>query len=64
VGLGYMLLPALLVHVDSTFSTAIDTDPGFFATDWTFHYLLPPLSLFLNPSGFTPFPLSFLESVT
>jgi hypothetical protein len=59
-----MLLPAFLVHIDSTSGTVINTNPGFFATDGTFHDLLPPLSFSLDRSGFVPFPLSFLESVT
>jgi hypothetical protein len=59
-----MLLPALFVHVNSTFGTVINTNPGFFATDWAFHYLLPPLSFFPNPEGLDPLPLSSLESVT
>jgi hypothetical protein len=66
VGLCYMLLPAFLVHINSTFGTVINMGPGFFATDRTFHDSLPPLSLsfFLNPSGLAPFPLSSRESVT
>jgi hypothetical protein len=59
-----MLLPAFFVHINSTFGTVINMDPGFFATDRAFHYSLPPLSFFLNPSGLAPFPLSSLESVT
>ena len=57
-----MLLPAFLMHIDSTFGAVIDMDPSFFATDGTFHDSLPPLSFFLNPSGLVPFPS--LESVT
>jgi hypothetical protein len=59
-----MLLPALLVHINSAFGAVINTNFGFFATDRTFHDLLSPLSFFLNPSGLPPFPLSSLESVT
>jgi hypothetical protein len=59
-----MLLPAFLVHINSTFGTVINTSPGFFATDRTFHDLLPPLSFLPNPEGLDPFPLSSLESVT
>jgi hypothetical protein len=64
VGLCYMLLPAFLVHINGAFGAVINMGPGFFATDRAFHYLLPPLSFFLNPSGLAPFPLSSLESVT
>ena len=64
VNLCYVLLPALLVHIDGTFGTVIDTDPGFLATDGTFHDLLPPLSFFPDPEGTGPFPLSSRESVT
>ena len=64
VGLCYVLLPAFLVHINSTFSTAINTDSGFFATDGTFHDLLPPLFFLLEPSEPVPFPPSALESVT
>ena len=66
MGLCYVLLPAFLVHIDSTFGTAIDSNPGFFATDRTFHDLLPPLFflLELEPSEPAPFPPSALESVT
>ena len=59
-----MLVPASLVHINGTFGTVVNANPGFFATDRTFHDLLPPLSFFPDPSGFIPFPLSFLESVT
>ena len=63
VGLCYVLLPAFLVHIDSTFGTAINSDPGFFATDRTFHDLPPPLFFLLEPSELAPFPPSALESV-
>jgi hypothetical protein len=59
-----MLLPAFIVHINSTFGTVINTDLSFFATDRTFHYLLPPLSFFPNPERLDPFPLSSRESVT
>jgi len=64
MGLSYMLPPAPLVYIEGTFGTVIDANPGFFATDGTFHDLPPLLSFFPNPSGFVPFPLSFRESVT
>jgi hypothetical protein len=65
MSLSYMLLPAFLVHINSTFSAVINMGPGFFATDRTFHDSVPPLSLSfcLNPSGLALF-LSSLESVT
>jgi hypothetical protein len=63
VGLCYVLLPAFLVHIDSTFGAIIDTNPGFLATDGTFHDLLPPLFFLLEPSEPAPFPPSALESV-
>jgi hypothetical protein len=64
VSLCHMLLPAFLVHIDSTFGAAIDSNPGFFATDRKFHDLLPPLFFLLEPSEPVPFPPSALESVT
>jgi hypothetical protein len=64
VSLCHVLVPAFLVHIDSTFGTVIDTAPGFLATDRTFHDLLPPLSFFPDPEGIGPFPLSSRESVT
>jgi len=66
MSLCYMLLPAFLVHINSTFGTVINMGLGFLATDRTFHDSLPPLSLsfFLNPSVLALFPLSSLESVT
>jgi hypothetical protein len=64
VSLCYVLLPAFLVYIDGTLGTVINTNPGFFATDRTFHDLPPPLSFLPGPSGFVPLPLSFLESVT
>jgi hypothetical protein len=45
MGLCHMLLPALLVHVNTTFGTVIDANLRLFATDRTFHDLPPPLSL-------------------
>jgi hypothetical protein len=60
----YVLLPALLVHINSAFGTVINTNTGFFATDRTFHDLLPPLSFFPDPEGLGPFPFSSRESVT
>jgi hypothetical protein len=59
-----MLLPAFLVHINSTFGTVINMGFSFFATDGTFHDLLPPLSFFLSPSASNLFSLSSLESVT
>ena len=59
-----VLLPAFLVHINGTFGTVIDANPGFFATDGTFHDLLPPLSFFPDPEGLSPFPFSSRESVT
>ncbi len=64
VSLCHILLPAFFVHIDSAFGTAINTNPGFFATDGAFHDLLPPLFFLLEPSGPAPFPASALESVT
>jgi len=32
-----MLLPAPLMNIDSAFSAVVDTNPGFFDTDRTFH---------------------------
>ena len=63
MSLCYVLLPAFLVHINSTFGTVVNTGSGFLATDGTFHDLLPPLSFFPNPEGLDPFPLSSLESV-
>ena len=37
VSLFYMLIPAFLMYINSTFSTVINMVSGFFATDWTFH---------------------------
>jgi hypothetical protein len=61
-----MLLPAFLVYINGTFGTVINMGLGFFATDRTFHDLLPPLSFPFcpNPSGLALFSLSSLESVT
>jgi len=61
-----MLLPAFLMHINSTFGAVINMGSSFFATDGTFHDLLPQLSFSfcLNPSGAAPFSLSSLESVT
>jgi len=59
-----MLLPAFLVHINSTFGTVVNTHSGFFAADRTFHDLLPPSSFLPDPEGLDPFSLSFLESVT
>ena len=61
-----MLLPAFLVHINSTFGTVVNVSLSFFATDRTFHFSLSPLSFsfFFNPSGLALFPLSSLESVT
>jgi hypothetical protein len=64
VSLCYVLLPAFLVHIDSTFGTVVNADPGFFAADRASHDLLPPLSFFPDPEGIGPFPLSSRESVT
>jgi hypothetical protein len=64
VGLCYVLVPAFLVHINSTFGTVINTDLGFFATDRAFHDLLAPLSFFPDPEGLGPFPFSARESVT
>jgi hypothetical protein len=64
VSLCYVLPPAFLVHINSTFGTVIDMNPSFFAADRTFHYLLPPLSFFPEPEALGPFPLSSRESVT
>ena len=64
MSLRYVLLPAFLVHIDSTFGTVVNANPGFFATDRTFHDLLPPLSFFPDPEAIGPFPLSSRESVT
>jgi hypothetical protein len=64
VGLRYMLLPALLVHINSTFGAVVNMSSGFLATDRTFHDSLPPLPFFFNSSGLTPLPFSSLESVT
>jgi hypothetical protein len=50
VSLCYVLLPALFVHIGGTFGTAINSSPGFFATDGAFHDLLPPLFFLLEPS--------------
>jgi hypothetical protein len=64
LSLCYMLMPTLLAHMNRTLSTLIDTNPGFFATDRTYHDLLPPSSFFPAPEGLDPFPLSSRESVT
>jgi hypothetical protein len=64
VSLYYVLLPALLVHVDSAFGTVIDTSPGLFPTDRTFHYSVPPLSFPFDPSGLAIFLFASRESVT
>jgi len=66
VSLCYVLLPAFLMHINSTFGTVINTGPGFLATDRTFHNPLPPpsFSFFPDHSGLPLFPLSSLESVT
>jgi len=66
VSLGYMPLPAFLVHINGTFGAVINMGPGFLATDRTFHESLPPLpfSFCPNPSGLAFFSLSSLESVT
>jgi hypothetical protein len=64
VSLRYVLAPAFLVHINSTFGTVINTNPGFFATDRTFHCLLPPSPFFFDSSEPAPFPRSSLESVT
>jgi hypothetical protein len=64
VSLCYVFLPALLVHIDSTFGAVVNANPGLFATDRAFHDLLPPLSFFADPEGTGPFPLSSRESVT
>jgi len=65
VGLCYVLLPAFLMHVNSTFGAVVNMGSGFFATDRTFHDSLPPLSnsFFLNPSALALLPFSSLESV-
>jgi len=44
MSLCYVLLPAFLMHINGTFGTVINMDPGFLATDRTFmihclHYL-------------------------
>jgi len=62
VSLCYVLRPASLVYINGTFGTAVNADPGFFATDRAFHDLLPPLSFFPDPE-LSPFPFSSLESV-
>jgi hypothetical protein len=64
VGLCYVLLPALLMNIHGTLGAMVNTDSGFFATDGTFHDLLPPLFFLLEPSEPVPFPSSALESVT
>jgi len=64
MSLCYMLLPALLMNINSTFGTIVNMGSGFFATDRTLHGLLPPLPFSFNPAGLAPFPLSALESVT
>ena len=66
MSLSYVLPPAFLVHINGTLGTVINMNPGFLATDGTFHDSLPPLpfSFCLNPSGLVLFPLSSLESVT
>ncbi len=64
VSLCYMFMPTLLVYMNRTLSTLTDAKPGFFATDRTYHDLLPPSSFFPAPEGLDPFPLSSRESVT
>jgi hypothetical protein len=59
-----MLLPILLVHINGTLGTIVDTNRGFFATDRTCHALLPTSSLFPVSEELVSFPLSFRESVT
>jgi len=36
-----MLLPAFLMHIDSTFSAVIDMGSGFSTTNGTLHWLSP-----------------------
>jgi hypothetical protein len=64
VGLCQVRLPASIVNINTTFGTVIDTNPGFFATDRTFHYSPPPLSFLPDPEELSPFPFSSRESVT
>jgi hypothetical protein len=66
VGLCYVLLPAFLMHVNSTFGAVVSMGSGFFTTDGTFHDSLPLLSIsfFLNPSALALLSFSSLESVT
>ena len=66
VGLCYVLVPAFLMHINSTLGTVVNMGSGFFATAEIFHHSLPPLSIsfFLNPSALALLPVSSLESVT
>jgi hypothetical protein len=59
-----MFLPAFGVHVNTAFGAVVNMGFSFFATDRTFHDLLPPSSFLPNPEGLDPFPLSSLQSVT
>ena len=63
MNLCYMLMPAFLVHINSTFGTVVNAHFGFFAADRTFHDLLPPLSFFPSPEEVDSFPLPSRESV-
>jgi hypothetical protein len=60
----HVLLPAFLVDIDAALGTVINTNPGFFAADRTFHLSLPPLPFFPDAPELAPLPLSSLESVT
>jgi len=52
----YMLPPALLMDIDSTFSTVVDMGLGIFSTNRALHWLSPKI-IFIN---LTPLiPLSF-----
>ena len=42
-----MLLPAFLMHINSTFSAVVNMGYGFFSTNRAFHDSLPPLSISL-----------------
>jgi hypothetical protein len=64
VSLFYVLAPAFLVHINSTFGTMVNAHLSFFAADGTFHGLLAPLSFFPDPEEVDPFPFSSRESVT
>jgi len=67
MSLGNMLLPAFLMHVNSTFSTVVNMGSGFFAADRALHDLLSPSSIsfsfLFNPLASDFCSLSSLESV-